>query len=417
VYSQESYSGKVDQPADQILSMLDDALTAIDHSIGTNRREDGLYHAYNLLDLRQDAVAIDTLYPMLEGQVAALSAGAIVPQEAIKVLEALFDSAVYRAGQNSFMLYPDRQLPGFLAKNCVSAEKVEAIPLLKRMLDKGDERIVVRDADGQHRFNAEFTNVANLKAELALLQADYGDEVDAARSSILALYEQVFRHKAFTGRSGTMFGFEGLGSIYWHMVAKLMLAVEENYFAALEQGADREVCRRLGQLYYRVREGIGFNKTPAEYGAFPTDPYSHTPKHAGARQPGMTGQVKEEVLTRFGELGVRVSEGAVRFQPDLLRAREFVAEPRPFSFLDVDGDWQELSVPPSALAFTWCQVPVLYKLDKDADPTLSVTRDDGKQETRAELALPADTSAEIFRRSGRVRQITVTIGLADLFTE
>ena len=34
--------------------MLDDALAAIDHSIGTNRREDGLYHAYNLLDLHAE---------------------------------------------------------------------------------------------------------------------------------------------------------------------------------------------------------------------------------------------------------------------------------------------------------------------------------------------------------------------------
>ena len=85
--------------------------------------------------------------------------------------------------------------------------------------------------------------------------------------------------------------------------------------------------RRLGELYYRVRAGLGFNKTPAEYGAFPTDPYSHTPGHGGASQPGMTGQVKEEILTRFGELGIRVSDGRVRFQPTLLRPQELLREP------------------------------------------------------------------------------------------
>lgn len=37
----------------------------------------------------------------------------------------------------------------------------------------------------------------------------------------------------------------------------------------------------LGGLHYRVREGIGFNKTPAERGALPTDPCSHTPGHGG----------------------------------------------------------------------------------------------------------------------------------------
>ena len=122
-------------------------------------------------------------------------------------------------------------------------------------------------------------------------------------------YEQVFRHREFTGRSGGMFGYEGLGCIYWHMV------VEAAARGAGELSSRRStpmrsaaICQRLGGLYYRVREGIGFNKTPAEYGAFPTDPYSHTPGHGGAQQPGMTGQVKEEILSRFGELGVRVGQ-------------------------------------------------------------------------------------------------------------
>ena len=55
------------------------------------------------------------------------------------------------------MLYPDRELPGFLAKNLVPADQVEAIPLLTRMLDEADDRIIVRDADGCYRFSAEFS--------------------------------------------------------------------------------------------------------------------------------------------------------------------------------------------------------------------------------------------------------------------
>ena len=39
---------------------------------------------------------------------------------------------------------------------------------------------------------------------------------------------------------------------------------------------------------------FGKVKTVRSYGAFPSDPYSHTPAHAGAQQPGMTGQVKED---------------------------------------------------------------------------------------------------------------------------
>lgn len=399
------------------MSMLDDALAAIDHSIDTNKRADGMYHAYNLLDTQPDAVAYHHLYAMLEGQVAVLSAGAITANEAADVVEALFASDVYRPDQQSFMLYPDRELPTFLEKNRIPADRVTAIPLLQEMLADGDHRIVERDADGCYRFNADFTNVGALDAELDSLSSEYGDRIDAARERLRALYEEVFNHRAFTGRSGGMFGFEGLGSIYWHMVSKLLLAVQENYFAALEEGADATVCRRLGELYYRVRKGIGFNKTPAEYGAFPTDPYSHTPKHSGAKQPGMTGQVKEEVLSRFGELGVRVDGGAVRFQPSLLRAREFVRAARQFRYLDVNGDWQEIDVPASGLAFTWCQVPVVYTIDDKADTGLTVLWDSGDKETFPELALSPETSAELFQRSGRIRQLNLNLGANMLFAD
>jgi hypothetical protein len=133
-------------------------------------------------------------------------------------------------------------------------------------------------------------------------------------------YERVLHHHAFTGRSGTMFGYEGLGCIYWHMVAKLLLAVQENVFHAADRGAPE--LPALQRHYRRVRDGLGYRKRAADYGAFPADPYSHTPAEGGAQQPGMTGQVKEEILARWGELGLRVQQGRVRFDPVLLDALE-----------------------------------------------------------------------------------------------
>jgi hypothetical protein len=417
VYQQESYSGTVDQSIGDLKDLLRDALAAIDHSIANNQREDGLYHAYNLLGLGTDSVTVDNLYPMLEGQVAALSAGSVSPEKALRVLESLFDSEVYRPDQHSFMLYPDRPLPGFLDKNQIAADKVAAIPLLQKLLDAGDESVVVRDVDGVIRFNADFTNAGDLKAQLNELKDVYGDDIESAHRAILDLYESVFQHKAFTGRSGTMFSFEGLGSIYWHMVSKLLLAVQENFFAATDDAADEKTLRRLGEMYYRVRAGIGFNKTPEEYGAFPTDPYSHTPKHAGARQPGMTGQVKEEILTRFGELGVRVSNGAVTFQPRLLRAREFIAESRDTGYVDVDDNWQTIAVPSAGLAFTWCQVPVVYTLDDNTPVALVITDKDGAEQTLPTLELPAIDAAELFQRSGEIRKLTMNLHSNMLFAE
>jgi hypothetical protein len=290
---------------------------------------------------------------MLEGQVAVLSSGAISAQGSASILNALFDSDIYRSDLKTFMLYPDRRLPGFLARNLIPDERVKAIPLLERMLAQGDGSIIVRDRDGNYRFNSEFTNVGDLNRQLESLVPRYGDEIKTSGGLLRSLYEQVFNHRAFTGRSGGMFGFEGLGCVYWHMVAKLLLAVQENFFDARRNGEDPETCQNLGRLYYRVREGLGFNKSVIEFGAFPFDPYSHTPRHAGAQQPGMTGQVKEELLARFGELGIRVTGGAVYFDPSLLRSCEFVSSQKEFTYLDVNNQWQKLMVPKAGLAFTW----------------------------------------------------------------
>ncbi len=415
VYRQGRPAGRRSLPAALLRDFLRDVVTVTDRSIARNRRDDGLYHAYNLLRRGPGGVDADALYPMLEGQVAALSSGAIMPSEAVGLLEALFDSDLYRADQSSFLLYPDRALPGFLEKNLIPPEAIAKIPLLQRLAAEGHGAIVLKDADGCWRFSAEFRNAGDLEAELARLEAPYSGLVEGSRPALRSLFEEVFNHRAFTGRSGTMFGFEGLGCIYWHMVSKLLLAVQEVFFAAVDGEVDPVVTRRLGELYYRVRGGLGFNKTPAEYGAFPTDPYSHTPGHAGARQPGMTGQVKEEILARFGELGVRVSGGRARFAPALLRRQEFLRERRAYRFLDVRGEWRHLEVPAGGLAFSWCQVPVVYRLDPDAPAPLAVTVDGAGTHGGNGAMLSAEDSASLFRRDGRVRGLLVTLRPNQLF--
>ncbi|MEM9403876.1 MAG: hypothetical protein AAGA44_15495 [Pseudomonadota bacterium] len=417
IYAKERFSSKVTLATADIRNMLANASTAIDHSIATNRREDGMYHAYNLLEQNDDKIDLGRLYPMLEGQVAALSSGSMPAEVAVEVLECLFASDVYRADQHTFMLYPDRDLPKFLEKNRIPADAVAAIPLVQQLIAEGDDSIISRDRDGTHRFNAEFVNRQNLREALEQLAETHGKaDVEAVRPSLEALYEQVFNHQAFTGRSGGMFGFEGLGCIYWHMVAKLLLAVQENFFRALDSNAPEATVQRLGDLYYRVRSGIGFNKSPDTFGAFPYDPYSHTPKHAGAQQPGMTGQVKEELLTRFGELGVRVTNGHARFVPRLLRRREFTSTSQQLRSFNVQGDWQAVEVPADGLAFTWCQVPVVYALGTGSGEIV-VTLAEGEAESISGLTLASSFSAEIFKRSGEVRRLDVTIPESLLFVE
>ncbi len=416
VYGSDTLSATETVELDAIRALLADAVTAIDHTIGNNRRDDGLFHAYNLLEASPGNAAIGNLYPMLEGQVAALSAGSIEPRVAVDVLESLFESAVYRADQHTFMLYPDRELPGFLQKNAIAESDVNDIPLLRALVADGNDQVMLRDADGHYRFSAEFANVSDLEAELDALPERYADEVDVSRERLHALFEKTFDHQAFTGRSGTMFGFEGLGCVYWHMVSKLLLAVQEVYFAA-GSGGDADAYRQIGRLYYKVRAGLGFNKTPVEFGAFPTDPYSHTPGHIGARQPGMTGQVKEEILTRFGELGIRVRDGKLHFEPTLLRRQEFRDATSTFCWLAVDDSWQDVEIPIGSLAFTLCQVPIVYELNDSGSQSVTIGYTDGTDKTVDSLELPAEDSAALFDRAGRIRHLTVTFGPGLLFAE
>lgn len=417
IYRRNSFSGKTALSMDTIVDLLNDAVVILDHCIETNKRDDGLYNAYNLLHVTSESALVDSLYPMLEGQVAALSSGEIGAENACELLDTLFNSEMYRTDQKSFMLYPDRDLPGFLDKNRIPAKDAESIPILQKMLATGDQRLVARDADGCYRFNSDFTNIDDLNRQIGTLLPEFGDEIVAATTELQEIYEKVFNHRAFTGRSGSMFGFEGLGCIYWHMVSKLLLAVQENFFAAVQGHTDDATCQRLGQLYYRVREGIGFNKSPAEYGAFPNDPYSHTPKHAGAQQPGMTGQVKEEILTRLGELGVQVDGGIIHFEPSLLRRREFLTDSREFCYLDVDDNWRITTIPIDGIGFTWCQVPIVYQLIEDGEPSISLTLDSGQVAHFDTLSLPPEESAELFLRSGRIRQVVVTLHIDTLFQD
>jgi len=238
-----------------------------------------------------------------------------------------------------------------------------------------------------------------------LAATGYGPLVRRERALVLDIFERLFDHQSFTGRSGTFFGYEGLGCIYWHMVSKLLLAAQETFFRAADEGAPPVVLNQLAECYYDIRAGVGDRKTPDVYGAFPMDPYSHTPAHAGARQPGLTGQVKEDILCRMGELGLQVENGQLRFRPLLLRREEFSPTRGEFRFFDVAGKEKRLQLEPGSLAFTYCQVPVVYRLAKEN--SLEVRFADGAKRRSGELQLDAATSRAIFERAGTVRQLTL----------
>lgn len=336
---------------------------------------------------------VDPMYEMLEGQVAVLSSGLLSAEEVLALLDALWRSAMVQQEHGSFMLYPDRALPGFLEKNVIASGRLETDPLLAQLLAAGRSEVVERDAQGNVRFSSDFRHAGDLQVALDRLarEAEWTPLVASGRAATLETFEQTFQHHAFTGRSGTMFRYEGLGSIYWHMVSKLLLAIAECLRAAQQAGASADTVARLTDHYRRVRAGLGPNKTPEQYGAFPSDPYSHSPRGAGAQQPGMTGQVKEEILTRLGELGVQVRDGKLGFGMGLLDRTDFRGP------ADASG-----------LDFTFAGTPVHYRLDPAAKaPHLEVELD-GVRHQSQELQLTPELSRHVFARDRVVRRIVLS---------
>jgi hypothetical protein len=384
----------------------------LDASIRLNRRPDGLYHSYNLVEFDSDGSAahLGHLYEMLEGQVAVLSSGFLTAEEKVGVIESLFSSAMFRPDQRSFTLYPPRRPPSFLDKNVLSDAEVTKNPLLVALLESGDGSIVARDVDGRYRFSATFRNVGDLEEALNRLAGrdEWRSLVSEYRTITLDLYEDAFRHHEYTGRSGSMYGYEGIGSIYWHMVAKLLVAIQEAILEARDEGAAPATVQNLVDAYWRVRSGLGFNKSATEYGAFPSDPYSHTPAHAGAQQPGMTGQVKEELLSRLLETGVRIVDGEIRFDPILLRPEELLPTSEVWEVYTIDGSWETIVLPPQSLGMTLCQVPVIVSLAAGT-PAIEITFADGTVQEITGLHIDRETSRTIFERSGSVVRVVAKV--------
>jgi hypothetical protein len=388
---------------------IDVSLKFIDHSIVANKREDNLYHAYNLMTVESDKeVSISYLSEMLEGQVAVLSSGYLSSKEVLNVLDSLKNSKLFRNDQYSYILYPNKELPKFIEKNTISKEAVSKSELLTTLVANNNSQIIEKDYFGEYHFNGNFKNAADLEKALdSLANTSFATQVEKDKKQVLQAFEDVFNHKSFTGRSGTFYGYEGLGSIYWHMVSKLQLAVQECCLKAEEEKESAEVIGRLLEHYYEINEGIGVHKSPALYGAFPTDPYSHTPAGKGAQQPGMTGQVKEDILTRFGELGVFVKNGNLYFNPCLLRKNEFLTESNTFNYVDLNFNSKAIELEPNTLCFTYCQIPVIYKLSNKKG--IEVIYNDNTNQKFDALIMDEKTSKQVFERTNEIHHIAVNV--------
>lgn len=391
--------------------LLDNAEQSLCETLRNSRRSDGLYHSFNLLDFQPQSIGVQHLEEMLEGQVAILESGLLSASEASQLLESLRHSRLYRDDQTSYLLYPDRELPRLLDKNQISHQRWEQLPsTVQALTGTGRSSLIRRDVHGNYHFAGRLRNTDDLKSEISKLAGASHQESrlsEADCRELCQLWEETFRHRQFTGRSSTFFAYEGLGSIYWHMVSKLALAAAKCSLKAYDE--NDAAASRLMEQFQSINAGIWRNKSPQQYGAFPTDPYSHTPRHAGAQQPGMTGQVKEDILIRWLEIGVRCRNGILSLGPSWLEPAEFLKSGGRLDFVDLSGQPTSLQLPSDSFGFTICQVPVIMHKAVNTPTHVRVHYHHGEIRQHPGTHLTAQESDQIFARAGQIQLIEAYI--------
>ena len=95
------------------------------------------------------------------------------------------------------------------------------------------------------------------------------------------------------------------------------------------------------------------------------------------------------------------------FDPTVLKASEFLEKTQTFEYYDSQQELQRLSVGRGCLAFTICQVPVVYKISEEA--SISVEFTDSTAIKIEGIWLDRQISTAIFKRANKVKMISVYV--------
>ena len=110
----------------------------------------------------------------------------------------------------------------------------------------------------------------------------------------------------------------------------------------------------------------------------------------------------------MGELGLRVNEGLISFDFSMIRPSEFIEAPKPFKYVNLDHEITFIDLEPNSLAFTVCQVPIIYKIAEET--SITVTNQDGSEIRYENNILDNKVSTSIFNRTNEIYKIEVNIG-------
>ena len=80
---------------------------------------------------------------------------------------------------------------------------------------------------------------------------------------------------------------------------------------------------------------------------------------------------------------------------------------RTFNYVGLDNTKSSISLEPGTLAFTYCQVPIVYHISDQEK--INLTYNDGSSSTLESTRIDLVNSNKIFQRSGEVSRIDVYI--------
>jgi hypothetical protein len=94
------------------------------------------------------------------------------------------------------------------------------------------------------------------------------------------------------------------------------------------------------------------------------------------------------------------------FNPRLLRKEEFLKTSKTFSYTNISNEIKEIELEQDSLCFTYCQIPIIYKLsDKES---LKVVLNKDSVLEYDELKLDAQSSNKVFKRTEEIDRIIVS---------
>ena len=91
----------------------------------------------------------------------------------------------------------------------------------------------------------------------------------------------------------------------------------------------------------------------------------------------------------------------------LFRSNEFLKDAKVFRYVDINNEVKEIEVEKDSLCFTYCRIPIIYKLsDKEG---LEVVFNQDTVLKFTDLNIDSLTSKKVFERTGEISQIIVSI--------